>query len=227
MTRSTCDRRVLVLGLMVSLWGVGGVRAATFTVTTTADSGAGSLRQGLLDADASPDPDTITFDIPGGGEHTITLASPLTVASDVTIDGTSQPGYAGTNVITISGNDTCRVLDVTTGTVAIQGLTIIGGNTLQEGGGVRNAATLTLTNCTISGNGAYYVGGGICHEYALALTLNGCTVSGNTAYEGGGIYCQGNGLTALTMTNCTLSGNITRGGEGSSIYGDLPPARLR
>ena len=51
-------------------------QAATFTVTNTSDSGAGSLRQAILDANANPGLDTIAFDIPGAGVHTITPATP-------------------------------------------------------------------------------------------------------------------------------------------------------
>ena len=42
-------------------------QAATFTVTNTNDSGAGSLRQAILDANAMPDADDIVFNINGGG----------------------------------------------------------------------------------------------------------------------------------------------------------------
>ena len=67
--------------------------AATFTVTTTADSGAGSLRQAILDANANPGADTITFAIPGPGVHTIVLTTWLPNTTDpVTVDGYTQPG---------------------------------------------------------------------------------------------------------------------------------------
>ncbi|HNB51831.1 MAG TPA: hypothetical protein PK530_07805, partial [Anaerolineales bacterium] len=49
--------------------------AANFTVINTNDSGAGSLRQAILNANSNPGPDTIDFNIPGGGVHTI---SPVT-----------------------------------------------------------------------------------------------------------------------------------------------------
>ncbi len=49
-----------------------------FTVTNTDDSGPGSLRQAILDANANPGADLITFNIPGAGPHTI---APLTAAS--------------------------------------------------------------------------------------------------------------------------------------------------
>ena len=65
--------------------------AATYTVTNTNDSGAGSLRQAITDANGDVDADTIEFDIPGAGLHTITLASDLPeITQELTIDGTTQ-----------------------------------------------------------------------------------------------------------------------------------------
>ena len=67
--------------------------AATFTVTNTADSGAGSLRQAILDANAAVGADTIEFNIPGAGVHTITPATALPPITEAAlIDGYSQPG---------------------------------------------------------------------------------------------------------------------------------------
>ena len=67
--------------------------ANTYTVTTTADSGAGSLRQAITDANANGGPDTIAFNIVGSGVQTITPATPLpTITDAVTINGYSQPG---------------------------------------------------------------------------------------------------------------------------------------
>lgn len=63
-------------------------------VTNTNDSGAGSLRQAILDANASAGPDTVCFAIPGTGPHTITLTSALPVITEqLTINGTTQTGY--------------------------------------------------------------------------------------------------------------------------------------
>jgi len=67
--------------------------AATFSVTNTNDSGADSLRQAILDANANPGTDTIEFNIPGAGVHTITPLTALPAATEtVTIDGYTQPG---------------------------------------------------------------------------------------------------------------------------------------
>jgi len=68
--------------------------AATFTVTTTADSGAGSLRQAITDANTAGAGNTVAFAIPGSGPHTIAPSSalPLVGADNTTIDGCTQPG---------------------------------------------------------------------------------------------------------------------------------------
>src|SRR6187399_2127950 len=67
--------------------------ANTYTVTSTADSGAGTLRQAILDANANSGADTIEFNIAGSGVHTITPATALPViTSPVTIDGYTQAG---------------------------------------------------------------------------------------------------------------------------------------
>ncbi len=79
--------------------------AADFTVTTTADGGAGSLRQAILDANAAAGPDTITFSIGGGGIATIAPLSALpSLTESVTLDGSTQPGFAGTPLIELDGH---------------------------------------------------------------------------------------------------------------------------
>src|SRR5690349_5719531 len=79
---------------------------ATFTVTNTDDSGLGSLRQAILDANAAASgTDTIAFNITGGGVHTIRPTSPLPTLTDIAvIDGTTQPGYAGVPLIELNGS---------------------------------------------------------------------------------------------------------------------------
>ena len=69
---------------------------STFTVSSVADSGAGSLRQAIIDANKATGASTINFSI-GSGLQTISLKSALPVVTvPLTIDGTSQPRYAGT-----------------------------------------------------------------------------------------------------------------------------------
>ena len=100
---------------------------AVFVVTTTADSGPGSLRQLIFDAGATPEVDTIRFSIPGPGVHTIRPATPLPELLDpMTIDGTTQPGYAGTPLIEIDCSATSQrsgIVVATTG-VVLRGLAV-------------------------------------------------------------------------------------------------------
>src|SRR5438132_13693046 len=78
--------------------------AQTFTVTNTNDSSAGSLRQAILDANANPGTDTIAFNIPGSGVKTINPTSSLPLITDpLIIDGTTQPGFAGSPIIELNG----------------------------------------------------------------------------------------------------------------------------
>jgi parallel beta-helix repeat protein len=84
--------------------------AATFTVINTNDSGSGSLRQAITDANgAGAGPHTIAFDIPGSGVQTITLLTALPAVNissgGVTIDATTQPGYAGSPRVAITCTD--------------------------------------------------------------------------------------------------------------------------
>ena len=97
-------RRTLVCLVATALAGT--AFAATFTVTNTDDSGPGSLRQAIEAANANPGFDTIAFNIPGAGVHTITPATLLpTLDQGVLIDGYSQPGTSvntdplGTNAV--------------------------------------------------------------------------------------------------------------------------------
>jgi hypothetical protein len=77
---------------------------STFTVTTAADEGPGSLRQAILDTNALAGPDEVRFDIPGEGLLTIAVQSPLPDVTDpLTLDATTQPGYSGVPRIDLDG----------------------------------------------------------------------------------------------------------------------------
>lgn len=80
----------------------------TFTVTNTNDSGAGSLRQAIIDANANLGADTIDFNIAGSGTQVIALSSALdTITEQVNIDGTTQTGWSEGSFlpIVLDGND--------------------------------------------------------------------------------------------------------------------------
>ena len=116
--------------------------AATFTVTTTADAGAGSLRQAILDANANPGADLIRFNVGlVGGVRTIAPLSALpTITDAVTIDGTSPSFTAVTELRGDGAGPGVTGLTVTAPDCTIEGLIInrFGGRILargSEGGG--------------------------------------------------------------------------------------------
>ena len=83
-----------------------------YTVTNTNDSGPGSLRQAILDSNNSFGGGIINFNIPGGGVQTIKPLSMLpTITEAVTIDATTQPGYDGTPIIEIDGEEAANNAD--------------------------------------------------------------------------------------------------------------------
>ncbi|HEX6097828.1 MAG TPA: Calx-beta domain-containing protein [Thermoanaerobaculia bacterium] len=106
-------RLVTILGFVCLF--AGGMHAATFTVTTTADGGAGSLRQAILDANANGNVviDAIEFDIAAAGVQTIALAGPLpNVTTPVFIDGYTQTGASANTLAFISGNNAVILISV-------------------------------------------------------------------------------------------------------------------
>lgn len=114
---------------------------ATFTVTNTNDSGAGSLRQAMLDANTTAGSDTISFAIEGAGPKRIALSSALPIITDtVFIDGWSQGGstYTGPPVIEIDGENaglTAIALDIRAANTVVRGLSITNFNSPREAGG--------------------------------------------------------------------------------------------
>ncbi|WP_165219580.1 FG-GAP repeat domain-containing protein [Aquisphaera insulae] len=79
------------------------IALSTFAVTSADDAGPGTLRQAIIEANARPgEENTIRFEIGTGGPITIRAAAPLPVlAGRVILDGTTQPGYESTPLVTI------------------------------------------------------------------------------------------------------------------------------
>ena len=215
--------------LMISTLGLAptpAYAAGTVTVTKTADTNDGvcdndcSLREAI--AGAAPG-DTITFDsaLSGG---TIHFVSTLTLAQDITIDGSDLASK-----ITLSGDsDNNGVGDVrvfqTTGHnlvhVALNSLIVTKGFVSGgDGGGLLNDAITTITNSIFDGNTAD--NGGAITTYG-ALTIIDSTFSGNSSTAsdgqvGGGAILN---IYTLSITGSTFSGNTAdaSGGAGGAIY---------
>ena len=126
---------------------------ATFFVTTTADAGAGSLRQAILNGNANgASRDTVVFSIPGEGLQFISLNSPLPpITQPLFINGTTQPGVSGSPLVFIDGADVggAAGLQVEASSTEIRGLGIIG---FGSGAGIR---LFGGTGSVVSGN---YIG---------------------------------------------------------------------
>jgi hypothetical protein len=105
-----------------------------YVVTNTSDSGPGSLRQAIMNANANAGTDTIQFAIPGSGPHTIQPWSDLpTVADPVIIDGYTQPG-ASVNTLAVGNNAVLQIeLDGSLAGVGVNGLVIDAGNSTVRG----------------------------------------------------------------------------------------------
>ena len=88
---------------LAALFSINTATADTYTVSNTLDAGPGSFRQAILDANARAGSDTISFNIPGSGVHTITPTTELpALTSPVIIDGYTQPGSSAN---TLAGGD--------------------------------------------------------------------------------------------------------------------------
>jgi hypothetical protein len=213
------------LGLLLSALLVSGVApAATFTVTNIADTGAGSLRQAILDANANVGLDTIAFNISGAGVHTITPATALDpITSPTLIDGYTQPGsspntdpFATNAVILIELDGTTAVstgiqfLGAGAAGSTVQGLAI---NRYQTGVLINGGAT----GCFVRGN---FLGtdpaGSVARPNNVAVSIGDAgdhvggtapadrnLVSGNLAGTFSGAI-ELNGL----ASNCTVQGNL-------------------
>src|SRR6266403_324502 len=150
---------------------------------------------------------TVTFAC--GGAATITVTSTKIISADTTIDGGS--------VVTISGGGTVMVFIVAGAgvTLALDNVTISGGNSVGAGGAIFNSSgTVTVTNSTFSGNSASRTGGAIFNTSGGTLTVTNSTFSNNSAAaDSGAIRNDG----TLTVTNSTFSNN-NAGHDGGAIF---------
>lgn len=221
--------------------------AGTFHVTSLADSGPGTLRQAVLDANAILGADTVVFSIPGA---IILTSGEILITDDLSING---PGAAA---VTVSGNDQSRVFNIDNPAgrrinVTLSGLTLTHGYTSGSGGVVyAEDANLTILSSVISngvagagggldlfdsnttirfssilGNRAALFGGAVSSEFGgvPTLTIESSTIAGNSAnFEGGGIYTEEN--RDVEIVNSTISGNTATyyGGGISSYFGTFP-----
>ncbi len=175
-------------------------------VSNTADSGAGSLRQAILDVNAAlpgPQPLSILFNIPGAGVQTISPITPLPALTQPTIlDARTQPNYSSTPLIELNGTNA--------GNPA---------NGLDVAGGSSTVAGLVINRFSGSGIQIDTKGGDVIQANYIGTDKTGATAAPNT----------GNGIQIIAVSNNTVGGtasamrNIISGnsGEGVRIDGKL------
>ncbi len=172
---------------------------AVFTVTNVNESGPGSLRQAITDANNSPGSDSIAFNL-GNGAAAINATSPYpTITEAVTIDGATQPGFADKPLIVLAGYG----FVITGGNSVVRGLVMngsssifieTGGNNIIEGNFL--GVTPDGMNATPNGSGVVlYSGnnrvGGTTAAARNILANNHRSVSVSTAAANGNLI-QGN-----------------------------------
>jgi predicted outer membrane repeat protein len=213
---------------------------AALVVSTLADSGAGSLRQAMDDANAAAGVDTITF--------TSGLTGTIDVLSDLPhlYEGIDLQG-PGASVITIDGGWTeaggdsaghtlfvFYDIDVVEGASTISGVTITGGNSLDNrdssGGAIQKFygdADLTIADVVLTGNVAYNDGGAVSlYDTDGTVTIRDSVISNNVAGDGGGaLYSDGDNALYLNLINVEITGN-TAGENGGGLYLDSTYATI-
>lgn len=149
--------RYLKQVIFTALFCAVGSQAATFTVTNANDTGVGSLRWAITEANSNGVTDTIMFNIPGAGPHVIDVVSTLPqITTPMSILGDTQPGYAGTPLIEIHGPSTnIAILDTgincTSPNITVRALRLTGFRYAGFAGG-DVSGNVFLQGCVLDGN---------------------------------------------------------------------------
>jgi len=219
--------------------------SATFVVRNTNDAGPDSLRAAIQAANATPDADTIRFNIPGAGPHTIAITSGALpkLTAPVTINGQSQPGFSGSPLVGIDnqtgnpiaglhltgGQSKVTALGITGFSVGIHlaagTASTVGGNWigLDPSGGFRGNTQGVLIDGGSTGNTIGGTSPGLQNSFtanATAIAIRGSGTDGNLV-QGNRIGGRNPGETSANTTGI----EITDGASGNTIGGTSPGAR--
>ncbi len=202
------------------------VKGTIYTVTNSNDSGTGSLRQALSDANGAGAQDTIVFDASTDG-NPIVLLSPLIVNDDVVIVGNGAIGVTiieGNHIyvdpynlllfdIQFSNSTNRNVLADTNSFVLINRCLFEANSGTQDGGCVFNAGVMRIFNSTATNNTSTNVGGFLYNAGNLRV-INSTLYLNNSDFLGGAIVNEhlSGGPTTMTLMSCTFSQNSSAGG---------------
>jgi hypothetical protein len=228
-------------GVAVNAVGPAAHAAVSDTVINTNDTGTGSLRAAIVDANANGG-GTITFDagvtgvIPLGTdlpqiEESVTIVGPA--SGGVTIDAQTHQAFYVTNSsaltisnLTVTGSEFAGLTAHDGGSIIADHLHVSGNNNLDSRGGgfscyddETGTGTLTISNSVVSGNHADDGGGGFYSGYC-DVTVVSSTISDNivnAGHDGGGLYQNGG---TLTIENTTISGNFADDNSGGVYIDD-------
>ena len=202
---------VLLACLALGLTSAQSAPLATFTVINTNNSGAGSLRQAIIDANAAAGADTIQFAIPGAGPHTIQPATQLpAITGPTSLDATTQAGFSGAPIIELDGSLAgagANGLSVNpSGPTTIRGLVI--NRFVSEGLVVSGTGPVT-----VEGN---YIGTNVAGTAALPNGLRGIRIASSGHTIGGTTSAARN----LISGNTNVGIMIHNGGSNNVVQGN-------
>ena len=193
---------------------------ATFSVVNVADSGPGSFRQAIVDANATPGRDSIVFNTPLPALAVFRPTSPLPSITDpVSIDATTEPGYVDRPIVTLDGQvagPNANGLVFLGGQSTLRGMAVTGfggyGVILSQGGGD-----------SLQGN---YIGVDVTGEASVpnrsggVLILGGSNNTIGSPTSGGGNVISGNGGDGLRIAGPT-PGLSTLPASGNQILANF------
>ncbi len=197
------------------------IEAAVFTVSSNADSGAGTLRQAILDANAASGADSIIFS--GAGRGTITLATPLPAITDaVNIADPIAPGDP--RVVVINGSGTTGAGNASIGLYIRAGGTVINGIAINgfgeagirmdtDGIGIDNGNT--ITGCYIGTNAAGTAAVPNLNRGILIVGTTGHMITGRGVISGN----SGRGIDINAGGNATIVNTII--GPNAALSADI------
>jgi hypothetical protein len=205
-------RSLFIVGAVLAavLLPAASAMALSYPVNTVAESGQGSLRQAILDANLHSGPDEIPIETTG----TVALGTALpSINDDVTITG---PGAGSLTVARKASAPPFTVLELQGSTVTVSGIAVSGGVAVTGAGILNGSGDLTLVRVVVTGNEALQELGGLAGGGGIfsngTLTLRDSVVRDNAAVAsggpesvatGGGIETEGN----LFVEHSTIADN--------------------